>query len=110
MTRRSAGLSAVEDAVANDVTLPTVCLALGIEHSLTRPCRPHTNGKAARFIQSALREWACGWIGQNSGQRTQALAHWQRHHNGHRPHGGIGGVPTLQMTPAASICRTESAA
>jgi transposase InsO family protein len=71
------------------------CLELGIKHSFTRPYRPQTNGKAERFIQSALREWAYGWTYQNSAQRTQALAHWQHHYNCHRPHSGIGGVPPL---------------
>ena len=33
---------------------------LGIQHRFTRAYRPQTNGKAERFIQSALREWAYG--------------------------------------------------
>lgn len=71
------------------------CLELDIKHSFTRPYRPQTNGKAERFIQSALREWAYGWTYQNSAQRTQALAHWQHHYNCHRPHSGIGGMPPI---------------
>ncbi|KCV16673.1 integrase core domain protein, partial [Bordetella pertussis B200] len=35
-----------------------LCHELGIKHRFTRPYRPQTNGKAERFIQSALREWA----------------------------------------------------
>jgi transposase InsO family protein len=50
------------------------CKALGVQHKFTRPYRPQTNGKAERFIQSALREWAYGWTYQNSAQRTEALA------------------------------------
>lgn len=68
------------------------CTALGIQHKFTRAYRPQTNGKAERFIQSALREWAYGWTYQNSAQRTQALASWQHHYNWHRPHAGIGGA------------------
>jgi len=34
------------------------CRDLNLKHSHTRPYRPQTNGKAERFIQSALREWA----------------------------------------------------
>jgi transposase InsO family protein len=34
------------------------CQALDIRHSFTRPYRPQTNGKAERFIQTCLREWA----------------------------------------------------
>ncbi|WP_298429225.1 IS481 family transposase [Ottowia sp.] len=71
------------------------CLDLGIKHSFTKPYRPQTNGKAERFIQSALREWAYGWTYQHSAQRTEALAHWQHHYNCHRPHSGIGGVPPI---------------
>ncbi|WP_163571406.1 integrase core domain-containing protein, partial [Klebsiella pneumoniae] len=35
-----------------------VCQALGLRHVRTRPYTPKTNGKAERFIQTALREWA----------------------------------------------------
>lgn len=71
------------------------CVALSIKHRFTRAYRPQTNGKAERFIQSALREWAYGWIYQNSQQRTKALAIWQHHYNCHRPHSGIGGKPPI---------------
>ncbi|GAA4334667.1 hypothetical protein GCM10023165_10640 [Variovorax defluvii] len=37
------------------------CAELGIRHKFTRAYRPQTNGKAERFIQSALREWAYGF-------------------------------------------------
>lgn len=70
----------------------SACDALGITHKFTRAYRPQTNGKAERFIQSALREWAYGWTYQNSAQRTLALASWQHHYNWHRPHSGIGGL------------------
>jgi transposase InsO family protein len=71
------------------------CIELGIKHSFTRPYRPQTNGKAERFIQSALREWAYGWTYQNSAHRTDALASWQHHYNWHRPHSGIGGIAPM---------------
>ena len=71
------------------------CIDLGIRHSFTRAYRPQTNGKAERFIQSALREWAYGWTYQNSAQRTAALARWQHHYNCHRPHSAIGGLPPI---------------
>ncbi|OPD84332.1 integrase core domain-containing protein, partial [Pseudomonas aeruginosa] len=65
------------------------------KHNFTRPYRPQTNGKAERFIQSALREWAYGWTYQNSAHRTDALASWQHHYNWHRPHSGIGGIAPM---------------
>lgn len=71
------------------------CQQLGIRHRFTRPYRPQTNGKAERFIQSALREWAYGFTYQNSSERTQALEHWNHHYNWHRPHQGIGGVAPM---------------
>lgn len=71
------------------------CDELGIKHRFTRPYRPQTNGKAERFIQSALREWAYGWTYQNSAHRTLALASWQHHYNWHRPHSGIGGIAPM---------------
>jgi transposase InsO family protein len=46
------------------------CRKLGLEHSFTRPYRPQTNGKAERFIQSALREWAYGIPYRHSTERT----------------------------------------
>lgn len=77
------------------------CNRLGIKHQFTRAYRPQTNGKAERFIQSALREWAYGWTYQNSTERIHALASWQHHYNCHRPHSGIGGVPPIsRLTPS----------
>ena len=77
------------------------CAQLGIAQKFTRAYRPQTNGKAERFIQSALREWAYGWTYQNSAQRTAALASWQYHYNWHRPHHGIGRVPPITRLPAS---------
>ena len=71
------------------------CTRLGIKQQFTRAYRPQTNGKAERFIQSALREWAYGWTYQNSAERTHALANWQHHYNCHRPHTAIGGLPPI---------------
>jgi transposase InsO family protein len=77
------------------------CGELGITHKFTRAYRPQTNGKAERFIQSALREWAYGWTYQNSAQRTTALAGWQHHYNCHRPHSSIGGLPPIsRLSPS----------
>ncbi|WKB52817.1 IS481 family transposase [Eleftheria terrae] len=75
------------------------CQQLGITQKFTRAYRPQTNGKAERFIQSALREWAYGWTYQNSEQRRQALHRWQHHYNWHRPHHGIGRVAPISRLP-----------
>ncbi len=71
------------------------CLELGVRHKFTRPYRPQTNGKAERFIQSALREWAYGSTYQHSAGRMQALDAWIHHYNWHRPHQGIGGISPM---------------
>jgi transposase InsO family protein len=79
------------------------CRALGIKHSFTRPYRPQTNGKAERFIQSALREWAYGIAYHHSSERTAMLSRWTHHYNWHRPHQGIGG-----HAPVSRLGRTSN--
>jgi transposase InsO family protein len=71
------------------------CRRLGLKHSFTRPYRPQTNGKAERFIQSALREWAYGIPYHHSTERTAMLKRWNHHYNWHRPHQGIGGIAPM---------------
>ena len=71
------------------------CAELDISKRFTRPYRPQTNGKAERFIQSALREWAYAYTYQHSQERTQALQDWVHHYNWHRPHQGIGGATPI---------------
>ncbi len=85
------------------------CNALGVQHKFTRPYRPQTNGKAERFIQSALREWAYGWTYQNSAERAQALHRWQHYYNWHRPHSGIGRItPMARLKSANNLLTVHS--
>ena len=65
------------------------CKELGLKHIRTKPYTPKTNGKAERFIQTALREWAYARAYQTSQQRAQDLPKWTHMYNWHRPHGGI---------------------
>jgi transposase InsO family protein len=69
------------------------CIELGLRHLRTRAYRPQTNGKAERFIQTMLREWAYGRIYANSTERTAALAGWLNHYNFIRPHGALSHKP-----------------
>ncbi len=74
------------------------CRALGLKHRFTRPYTPRTNGKAERFIQTALREWAYARTYQNSNQRSQELGPWLHQYNWHRPHGSLGWSPPLSRS------------
>ena len=66
------------------------CAELGLKHRFTRPYTPRTNGKAERFIQTALREWAYARAYDSSQHRNRDLLPWLHQYNWHRPHGGIG--------------------
>lgn len=69
------------------------CQALGIKHTFTRPYRPQTNGKAERFIQTCLREWAYGRTWNNSAERTAWLPAFLAYYNARRPHSALGYKP-----------------
>ncbi|MGC1677359.1 MAG: IS481 family transposase [Candidatus Binataceae bacterium] len=68
-----------------------LCRSRRMRHIFTRPYTPRTNGKAERFIQTALREWAYARPYDHSQQRADALRPWLHAYNHHRPHRGIGG-------------------
>jgi len=65
------------------------CRELGLKHIRTKPYTPKTNGKAERFIQTALREWAYAQAYSTSDHRAAQLPLWLHQYNWHRPHGGI---------------------
>ena len=70
-----------------------------MRHRFTRPYRRQTKGKAERFIQSALREWAYGFTYQHSRERTRAMDRLNYRYNWRRPHQGIGGaVPMSRLS------------
>jgi transposase InsO family protein len=75
------------------------CCALGLKHRLTRPYTPRTNGKAERFIQTALREWAYARSYQSSYQRSQEPNSWLHQYNWHQPHGSLGSSPPISRAP-----------
>ncbi len=71
----------------------------GIRHRYTRPYTPRTNGKAERFIQTALREWAYARSYENSTQRQQQLQTWLHDYNFHRPHASLNlNTPASRLT------------
>lgn len=70
-----------------------VCRAAHVRHRFTRPYRPQTNGKAERWIQTALRECLYLWAFDSSEQRRERLQGWVRWYNRHRPHRSLQGLP-----------------
>ena len=68
----------------------------GARHVRTRPYTPRTNGKAERFIQTSLREWAYARPYRSSTERTLAIGPWTDSYNLTRPHSGIKGLTPWQ--------------
>src|SRR3546814_6954830 len=62
------------------------CRDLGLKHIRTKPYTPKTNGKAERFIQTSLREWAYAKAYSSSDERAAELPVWLHRYNWHRPH------------------------
>jgi transposase len=72
-----------------------VCADLGLKHRYTRPYTPRTNGKAERFIQTALREWAYARAYSRSQQRIGDLPRFLHGYNWHRPHASLAAQPPI---------------
>ena len=68
----------------------------GVRHVRTRPYTPRTNGKAERFIQTSIREWAYARPYPSSEARKQAIGPWIDTYNLKRPHSAIGGKTPFQ--------------
>ena len=71
------------------------CQRLKLKHIRTKPYTPRTNGKAERFLQTSLREWAYARAYMNSQQRAQELPFFMHRYNWHRPHASIGAKPPI---------------
>jgi transposase InsO family protein len=71
------------------------CKTLGLKHIRTKPYTPKTNGKAERFIQTSLREWAYAKAYPTSEQRAAELPIWLHQYNWHRPHGSLKYLPPI---------------
>jgi transposase InsO family protein len=69
--------------------------AKAITHKRTRPYTPRTNGKAERFIQTSLREWAYATPFESSAERARAMPAWLCAYNHSRPHSALNGKPPI---------------
>ena len=79
------------------------CKRLGLKHIRTKAYTPKTNGKAERFIQTALREWAYAHAYSTSDHRAHQLPIWLHRYNWHRPHGSL-----LSKPPISRLGLTEN--
>jgi transposase InsO family protein len=77
------------------------CRRLRLQHKRTRPYTPRTNGKAERFIQTLLRQWAYQRAYPNSGLRNAALPGWLHRYNHQRPHASLGDQPPISRLAQA---------
>jgi transposase InsO family protein len=86
------------------------CKSLKLKHIRTRPYTPKTNGKAERFIQTALREWAYARPYPTSAERARQLQPWIHAYNWHRPHGSLKGNPPISRLglPEDNLLRLHS--
>ncbi|RWO94833.1 MAG: IS481 family transposase [Mesorhizobium sp.] len=78
------------------------CRDLRLKHVRTKPYTPQTNGKAERFTQTALREWAYATAYPTSRCRAEDLPIWLHRYNWHRPHGSL-----KSKTPISRLGLTE---
>jgi transposase InsO family protein len=81
-------------------TFRAACDELGMGHVRTRPYTPKTNGKAERFVQTSLREWAYARAYESSEERRAALQPFLDHYNWLRPHSALNHQPPMSRIPA----------
>jgi transposase InsO family protein len=78
------------------------CTELRLRHLRTRAYTPRTNGKAERFIQTLLREWAYVTAYASSQERRAQLQLYVRFYNRQRPHASLDyQAPWSRLTSAA---------
>lgn len=84
-------------AYTHAATYRAVLDCLGARHKRTRPWRPQTNGKAERFIQTLINEWAYARPYDSNTERSAALAGFVDFYNRTRPHTALGGRSPLDV-------------
>ena len=86
----------------------TTCTALSVRHKRTRPYTPRTNGKAERFIQTLLREWAYRFSYNSSTERKRWLTPYLHFYNYHRAHSAIAYNPPVSRLDKNNVLRRNS--
>lgn len=82
---------------------------LNIRHIRTRPYTPRTNGKAERFIQTLLREWAYAIPYRSSDSRNQDLARYLDWYNTGRPHYALNKQPPAKrLSQLNNVLRNDN--
>ena len=84
------------------------CAALGVRHKRIRPYTPRTNGKAERFIQTLLREWAYRFAYDSSAERKRWLTPYLHFYNYHRAHSALGYNPPVSRLDRNNVLRDNS--
>jgi transposase InsO family protein len=84
------------------------CETLGIRHKRTRPYTPRTNGKAERFIQTLLREWAYRFAYESSAERKRWLTPYVHFYNYHRAHSALGYNPPISRLDRNNVLTDNS--
>jgi transposase InsO family protein len=84
------------------------CEALDVRHKRTRPYTPRTNGKAERFIQTLLREWAYRFSYDTSEERKRWLTPYLHFYNYHRAHSAIAYNPPVSRLVRNNVLRRNS--
>ncbi len=85
-----------------------LCETFSLRHIRTRPFRPQTNGKAERYIQTLLREWAYRFPYHSSQQRTARLPSYLHFYNFHRAHSSLNRQPPISRLNLNNVMRLNS--
>ena len=94
--------------LASGWSVAAVAAAHGLRHIRTRPYTPKTNGKAERFIQTSLREWAYAAPFDTSAKRTAAMPIWFCNYSSLRPHSALGGKPPISRLNRDNVLASDS--
>ena len=101
--RRAAGRALITDngSAYRSRDFREAIAAANLRPIRTRPYTPGTNGKAERFIQSGLREWAYAQPFTSSQERSNAMQSWIETYNHHRRRGGV--ISTSAVSTCARV-------